>query len=219
MCRVGRFLVAFAIFIIGWYPVTTLAGARIDLRPAPPPNGAEYQVGDVFNVDVFMVDTGNPQGDINFRGLFLDFADSEGFSYPGMDATSGTQDDNQFRWVSPFDICACFPNLPGTSMVFPDVGPPWLPRLPDGGELLLGYLNVRLETVPATLDVMNDDEPDPTFGARADFGFGGLNDPVTTWRAYTGDITGGVHVIPEPASLALLTLTAAGTFMRIRSRS
>lgn len=198
----------------------TLAGARIDLRPAPPPNGAEYQVGDVFNVDVYMVDTGNPQGDICFRGLFLDFADSEGFSYPGVDSVLGTADDNRFEWNNPLGLGGGFPQLPQTSYVHTAMfcSPKLFITLPNDGEVRLGNLNVRLETETAILDIMNADEPDPNFGARADFGTGWPNDPVTTWRAYAGDITGGVLVIPEPASFALMILAAAGTFMRIRSR-
>ncbi|MBI4716178.1 MAG: hypothetical protein HY763_00060, partial [Planctomycetes bacterium] len=58
-------------------------GARIDLRPDPlmPPGG--YAPNTIINVEVFMVDTGNPQGDIPFLGIALDFADTAGtLSFP-----------------------------------------------------------------------------------------------------------------------------------------
>lgn len=199
---------------------TARAGARIDLRPEPPANGVSYQRYELVNVDVFMVDTGNPQGNIAFRGLFLDFEDSTSLSFPGADGWFGGMDDNEFDWNNPFGIGAEFPDLPRTSLVFPDV-PPWgLPTIPDGGELLLGQIMTRIDALPATLDVLNADAADPNLGGRADFGFGVPGDPVTTWRAFTGDITGGVLEIPEPATLIGMLVVSAALFPRrsVRAR-
>lgn len=194
---------------------TSFAGARIDLRPTPPPNGAEYQVGDIINIEAFLVDTGNPQGALSIRGMFLDFEDSSGVTYPGIDAIPGTDDDDQFHWYDPTGLAAVFPYLPRPSIGYPMVFPPFPPPLPPGGEMLMGDVNIRLETIPATLDVMNDDVADPNYGARIDFGFGGPGDPVTTWRAFNGDITGGVLVIPEPATFGLMVgIVAFGTLFK-----
>ena len=199
---------------------TTRAGARIDLRPEPPENGISYQRYERVNVDVVMVDTGNAQGDIAFRGLYLDFEDSTALSFPGPDGGFGGLDDNEFDWINPFGIGAEFPDLPRTSIVYTNV-PPWgLPTLPDGGELLLGQIMMRIDSLPATLDVLNADAADPNLGARADFGMGGPGDPVTTWRAFTGDITGGVLVIPEPATLiGMLVMAGILTTPRAATRA
>lgn len=197
------------------FATVSFAGARIDLRPTPPPNGADYQVGDIINVEAFLVDTGNPQGALGIRGIFLDFEDSSGLTYPGIDAIPGTDDDDQFHWYDPTGLAAVFPYLPRPSIGYPMVFPPFPPPLPPGGEMFMGDVNIRLESIPATLDVMNDDVSDPNYGARIDFGFGGPGDPVTTWRAFTGDLTGGVLIIPEPATFGLVAgIVAFGTLFK-----
>lgn len=183
---------------------TALAGARIDLRVPGHPGGGTPEFPQVFldpgnyTIEVFMVDTGNPQGDIYFRGLFLDASDTVGIT------TSPT-----FAWSNPFGIGATFPNLPNTSWVYPLASPilPFMNVLPDNGELLMGSMTITIQSGDwGTLDLVNAGEPSASFGAAAHFGFGGPSDPVTAWRAFTGDITGGrlgVN-IPEPSMFVLL---------------
>ena len=193
------------------FATITQGGMRIDLRPVGltvtpgnPPVVYPFQVGVPYNIDVYLVDTGNPTlGNIQFLGLFLDSADT------GGDVTAGPT----FNWMNPFGIGAVFPNLPNTSWVYPVPVPNPLFQivLPDNGEVFIGDLNVILTDDYGILDLVNNDNPDANFGARADFGWGSPNDPVTTWRAYTGEITGGRLVFdntPEPTSLILLSLGA-----------
>lgn len=181
-----------------------LAGARIDLRVAGYPSSGPPEFPQVFldpgtyTIDVYMVDTGNPQGDIYFRGLFLDASDTVGIT------TSPT-----FTWTNPFGIGAVFDDMPYTSWVYPLplYQPLFMNGLPDNGELLMGTLGITLQPGDVgVLDLLNANEPDVGFGARADFGYGGAGDPVTTWRAYNGDITGGKLGIniPEPSMIVLL---------------
>ncbi len=207
-----KFQIAF--FILATSPA--LAGARLDLRPTPsvPPGG--YQPGTDVRVDVFLIDTGNPQGNILLRGAFLDFSDSATtFTYLDPDGP-GPLWNGEFDWDNEFGFscgAAGCSMLPQASWVYPLPTPNSLFQItiPDGGEVLLGHLIVDVGTQGGVLDALNDDVADPNFGARVDFGFGGPNDPVTTWRAFNGDITGGVlelPVIPEPTSLVLITCAA-----------
>lgn len=69
-------------------------------------------------------------------------------------------------------------------------------RLPAVGALRLG--TIQGVTMPAAfgsyvLDVMNADLANANFGARLDFGFGQPGDPITTWRAFTGELSGGTY--------------------------
>lgn len=199
-----------AVFVV--ISSSALAGLRIDLRPIPPVPPGGYEPGTDVHVNVFLFDTGNPQGQIAFRGVFLDFSDSPPWggepgtlTYPNPDGTGN----GEFSWITPFSI---HPNpgfLPQTSWVYALQTPNPLFQIvmPDNGEVQLGSLLVDVGTQGGVLDATNRDNPDPIFGARVDFGFGGAGDPVTTWRAFTGDITGGVlelPVIPEPESCLLM---------------
>ncbi len=201
------------VFLISTITATSaFGGALIELRPNPPIPEFGYDLNQNITVDVFLVDTGNPQGDIQFRGVFLDSSDT------APQLTVGPQ----FNWVNPFTIGAVFPNLPLTSWVYP------LPLansmfqivLPNDGEVRLGDVNVNVGNTPGIykLDFSNGDSQDPAFGARADFGFGTAGDPVTTWRSFTGEITGGsIQIpvaIPEPTSLLLLAGGAIALFKR-----
>lgn len=188
-----------------------------------PPGG--YEPGTQVHVDVFMVDTGNFQGDIAFRGVFLDFADSSPeLTYPGPDGSFGTPDDNDYFWINPFEIGAVFPSLPRTSWVYPlSPLPLFMIVLPDNGSVQLGDINVVLPQSSGTyvLDVLNADDPSPQKGAEADFGFGSPNDPVTIWRAFNGDFADGtlaLSVVPEPGTFLLMLVLAAGWADRTASR-
>ncbi len=201
-----------------------LAGLMIDLRPV---QAGPYDCGTVIDVKVFLVDTGNPQGAIQLRSVFLDFTDSDSaFSYPDPDG-AGPLVSNQFSWINPFTVGAVFEDLPQTSRVYPlpTANPLFQITVPNDGEVQIGSLKVNVGhgfLVNRTLDVMNDDVADPNFGARVDFGFGGPGDPVTTWRAFDGQLTGGTEAIqitsPEPSSL-LLILTGAMCLIRKRNNT
>lgn len=192
-----------------------LAGMRIDLRADPPVPPGGYEPNSIVDLQVYYVDTGNPQGNILFRGLFLDFNDSPPwggapgtFTYLGGGSSPSPGGDLYFGWVNMFGI-GMLPPLPNTSWIYPlsTPNPLFQITLPDNGEVYAGHIYINVGTAGGTVDVTNDDVADPNWGARADFGFGGPNDPVTTWRAYTGELTGGVlelPVVPEPASVVMV---------------
>lgn len=225
MVRTSRIAVA----VMAVFAGSAWGGLRIDLRPenhdiAPgnPPT-ALVEPGELVNVDVWLVDTGNPQGDIRFRGVFLDFTQSDpGFLFPGPDAAMETADDNEFDWENPFGFEGGLPDLPNPSWIYTAMVPtPFQITLPDDGEVRIGEINVIMpgSHSPALLDLTNADNPDGNFGARVDFGFGGASDPVTTWRAFTGDITGGqLLFVPEPTSLVLLLAGCGVVARRKRGR-
>lgn len=210
----------------------TFAGARIDLRP----QGLTITPGDIpsvtvtpgqtLNLQAFIVDTGNPQGAIAFRGVFLDFTDTsssivEANVWGGTDGNLLTEGDNPilFEWINPFTVGKDFDPMPRVDWIYPlpTPSPLFQITLPDNGEIQLGSILVDVPSqLPAIIDVMNADVPNVFYGARVDFGFGGPNDPVTTWRAHTGELTGGqLLLIPEPATLLLFVV---GTFVALNTR-
>lgn len=181
-------------------------GMRIDLRPdglttIPGNPPSVTAMPGTYNVDVYYVDTDNPNmGNIAFRALFLDSADTTGLVLgQGMIWACG-------------GFCDPVP-FPNTSWVYPlpTPNPFFQITIPDGGEVFAGNFDVTVDADGGLLDLMNADNPDANFGARADFGFGGPGDPFTTWRAFTGEITGGRLAInvPEPTSLLLLMIGAS----------
>ncbi len=210
----------------------TFAGARIDLRP----QGLTTTPGDIpsvtvtpgqtLNLQAFIVDTGNPQGAIAFRGVFLDFTDTSssiveanGWAGPDGIFEDDLDNDGYFNWINPFTIPRFIPPLPYQSWVYPlpNPNPIFQIVLPDNGEIQLGSILVDVPSqLPAIIDVMNADAPSVFYGARVDFGFGGPNDPVTTWRAHTGELTGGqLLLVPEPATFLLFVV---GTFVALNTR-
>lgn len=200
---------------------TLNAGLRIDLRPV---QSGPYVQNQIVEVNAFLVDTGNPQGNIQLRGVFLDFTDSDpSYSYPDPDG-AGPLIAGEFSWINPFSLPLIPSLLPQVSWVYPlpTPNPLFQITVPDNGEVQVGSMKVNVGPlqggIPKFLDAMNDDVADPNFGARVDFGFGGPNDPVTTWRAFDGQLTGGVvemTPIPEPGCFVLLT---GGLMCLIRRR-
>ncbi len=200
-------------------PSTAFAGVRIDLRPTQPVPPGGYQPNADVQVDAFLVDTGNPQGNIMFRGIFLDFTDSSSsFTYLDPTVPGDIFGPNEFAWAMTWPLDSGFYNLPQTSWVYPlpTANPLFQYVLPNNGEVHLGHLILDVGATGGTLDALNDDVADANFGARVDFGFGGAGDPITTWRAFTGEVTGGVlelPVIPEPTTCLLLVLAASALFI------
>lgn len=199
-----------AVIILVAHSGAAWAGARIDLLAVPPMPEGGYGNNEIVRFDVYMVDTGNPQGNIPFRMLSLDFSDTSSelsFADPDED---GPLMAGQFHWTNPFGIGVTFNDLPYVRWVYPlDPNPLFQIVLPDNGDVYLGTVRVNTGTGTGnfTLDALNADDPDVGHGASAVFGFGGPGDPVTTWRAFDGEITGGsIQIpvaVPEPASLFL----------------
>ncbi len=215
----------FQIAFLALISSSAFAGLRIDLRPTPPVPPGGYQPGTDVQVDVFLIDTGNPQGNIPFRGVFLDFRVSPPwggtpgtFAYLDPDGP-GPLGAGDFALIDPLPIGMQWTSLPLVSWVYPlpTPNPLFQITMPNDAEVKVGHLIVDVGTQGGVLDALNDDVADPNFGARVDFGFGGVGDPVTTWRAFNGDITGGVlelPVVPEPTSCLLLAFGASALFVK-----
>lgn len=191
--------------------VNTWAGARIDLRAVPPMPEGGYGNNEIVRFDVYLVDTGNPQGAISFRELKLDFSDTASelsFADPDED---GPLMAGQFHWANPFGVNVTFNDMPQVSWIyaFDVTNPLFQITLPDNMDVYLGTVRVNTGGSSGlfTIDALNADDPDAGHGARALFGWGGQFDPVTFWHAFDGEITGGsIQVpvgVPEPASLLL----------------
>lgn len=215
----------------------SLAGARFDLRPSGVtviPGDPPYAVvtpGQVLDVNVFLVDTGNPQGNISFRGVFLDFTDTAPsiVDANGWDGTDGVfvNDPNTpqneladnpqvFNWPPSCDFGSCEDRmLPYPYWIYPLPVP--IPgfqiTMPDNGEVQLADIQIEVPSqLPAIIDIMNPDEQvtNPNLGAAVTFGFGGPGDPVINWTAANGNLTGGqLLLVPEPTTLLFLGFTGA----------
>ncbi len=168
------------------------AGARIDLRPKTPAPVEGYEPNTVVEIDVYLVDTGNPQGDIPLRLVQFDLRDTT----EGINAETETP---FFAWSSCFTrpgTCegpiSTFSFYPLTAWVYLDLTPSSFYSLPDDGESHLGQLTINVGSQGGMLDVMNADGSNPNLGAIISFGFGTEpEDPITDWRASTGELTGG----------------------------
>jgi hypothetical protein len=186
------------------------AGARIELRPDP--DLAVYEPHQVVRIHVYMVDTGNPQGDISFRGIQLDFTDT-------TDTITPLTTIHFFEWMKSLPGVGRETWYPITFWIWPLVTPMpmFMITLPDNGEVHLGYADMNIGPSGGMVDVLNADEPNINFGAFAVFGFGGPDDPVTTWRAFTGELVGEPLAlnVPEPSMLAIGVAIVGGCFVGI----
>ncbi len=159
------------------------ADIEIDLRPASP---GPYAPGEVVNVEAYFVDLDNGHPitgeDILFRGYQLDFTATD--SVLGLPA--------QMNLENPSGLNILFPDLPRPVLIWPlpNEIPAVMMTLPAGGEMLVGNLDVTVNET-GWLDVMNPVDND-NLGAWVVFGFGvDPDDPIITWRAFTGELTGG----------------------------
>ena len=83
----------------------------------------------------------------------------------------------------------------------------------DGSQVLIGAVDVTLPLADGayTLDVMNADESDPDLNAVVAFGFDLGDDPVTSWRAFDGNLTGGqVAINVGSAAISYVSSAPAG---------
>lgn len=186
------------------------AGAVIELIPEDP---GPYFGGETVEVDVYVTSS----LDHNLRLLQFDFT--------GTDAALSLEERFDFtpHGADGIILDICCPNLEFTSLVdgdgavvsfvyvgFVDLGGGFMLDLAADVPVNVGNIDVTLPADPGTylLDAATADDPDPNRGARIDFDFYS----PTTWRAYTGELTGGTyefHVIPEPSSAAIALLGAA----------
>ena len=220
------------------------AGAVIELVDPLNPMNAAYMGGETITVDYSVSDVADP-GRIHVRMLQFDMNESDPalvlnsfeFGYvsqaicrmvPSMCGSSHAA----FVDLADADgalvaaSCTVMGEDGMSQMVLPFEGAP----TPNTG---VGHLSLTLPAYVGPgedhymLDVMNvgafgpgHGTPDPTNnGARIKFGFGGA-DPMTTWTAPGGDLTGGmldITVIPEPATLVLLALGGVAALRRRRA--
>ena len=203
----SRNLVSIALLLVSASVVC--ADVMIDLRPDAP---APYEPGQAVNIEVYFVDdgTGHPitGNAIEPRGYQIDFSDT--------DAGIGLPSDMVL--VNPGGINIVFTVLPRPALIYPlpTPIPGLMPLFPAGGQMLIGSIDVTVNDA-GWLRVLSSDEWNPNYDAWLQFGYGlSDDDPVTTWRAYTGEITGGEIFLPEPVSLILLALGGLATLSGCR---
>lgn len=156
-----------------------------------PDNPGPYTGGESFTVDVWL------HSEVSLdRAIWvvqLDFSDSDGQLV--LDPTFT------------FDLSSS--GAPQDFEVHPELPIPWTAnrkeyacplcrlQLPEGGSLHIGSEGVNLPNIAGTyrLDVLNAQDPDETHGAQI------VDGGASLWRAFTGEITGGVYdfvVSPPP---------------------
>jgi hypothetical protein len=184
--------------------LTPLAHAGVTVEVVPDDPGP-YFGGESLGLDVWLYSEW-PE-DVWFRLVQLDFTDTD----PALDLDPAFMFDysslffGDAGWVEGSDDLP----VPWTENTLLVAHPAYFLALPAGGSLHIGSIGLGLPDEDGTyrLDVLNADEPDPTFGATLGFFVG----PVEEWRAYEGHITGGTYdfvVIPEPASLCFISIAA-----------
>lgn len=189
-------------------PATVHAGASIELIPE---QSGPYFGGETVEVGVFATS----DLDHRLRVLQLDFSASNSalllgdrfaFDYRGSDGVVVSMqiyyELSELHDEDGAVVAATYP-------LDVDLGPNFLIDLVPGVQVHLGDLDVTLPGAAGvyTLDAMNASEPDPAVGAMFEYDF----DTPTTWRAYSGELTGGTYdfvIVPEPASCLLLSAAA-----------
>ncbi len=196
-------------------PVTTFtdldafletAGVVVELVPDNP---GPYFGGESVTVDFWL--QSQEGADVELRTVAFDFSETDSaltldstFEFDLSSVTSGA-------------VYNVFAELPRPGIAFlPDflTPPGFLLVLPAIDPLHIGSLALELPSMPGLyqVDALNADQPD--------LGMGGARFLLTNgtdWRAFDGEITGGVFdfvVIPEPGTLSLLVLGAAWLFSR-----
>lgn len=174
----ARTVVAFAFLAIA-----SLARAEVKvLVELVPDNPGPYAVGESLSVDVWL------HSEVSFDSYLwvvqLDFSDSD--VQLVLDPTftfdlSSSMFPEEFREV--------YPELPipSAANTAEYICPECRLQLPAGGAIHIGSIGVNLPDEAATyrLDVLNVDDPDENHGAWV------LESGSRSWRAFTGEITGG----------------------------
>jgi hypothetical protein len=235
-----------AVLLAGIMPGFALAGARIDLVPR---GGLEFSPGSAVTIDFFL--TQDPGGRTRgLRFIQLDFTSTATtitlgprFHFtrlPGFDWPPGDRD----IYPAPNVVWDAYlgTNYPNRSHDDPYLEDwdqelmPWyyfMHVLEVEEPMRIGLLNVTLPSAPGRylIDAMHGESDSLELGAVVVFGFGlapNNKDPITVWRARTGELTVGAgyfqtnarglfefHPIPEPATAALL-LAGGAMFLHRR---
>lgn len=176
------------------------AGAIIDLVPSAAaskfnPCGA-YAAGEVVTIEVFIGQDPAATGRY-LRLMQLDFTTSDDEVVPS--AISWENTSNHFQHLD--DLGGSNKRYSNTfhgDLVTPDLGLDTTRQLllpGDGSMVKAGEFTLTMPGTPGdfTLNVLNAGSSDPDRGAQIRFGYSlSGTDPVTVWRADTGDLTGGL---------------------------
>jgi len=154
--------------------LATSAAAQVEVQLVPD-NPGPYAGGEAVTVEVIFQNRGDDLRSVST--IQIDFTDSD----PALNLAPN------FSFNIP----------PGGVFQTALPVPEWTSSSPSadliinaGASLSVGTIDLTVPRIDGCylLDVMNADEPDPAFGATIVF-FG-----PTTWRAFTGELTGGTHV-------------------------
>jgi hypothetical protein len=149
-----------------------------------------------------------PKGDDQLlRFIQLDFSQSD--PALGLEAPSMTWEFGERHYFEPAGqrpglLAAVYKGHP-EDPDNPDMGPnpDFQLLLPAAGSLKIGTFELSMPGTPGdyVLDVLNADDADVNHGAALGFGFGFTpDDPISMWRANSGDLTGDsvvLTVVPE----------------------
>jgi len=194
---------------------SVFAGARVDLVPD---QAGPYAFGDTIRVSVFLSRT-DPGADILLRSVLFDLEPTDvrltvvlPIIHPGsaaplpiafwdfgsMPSCANNASNCGYSHFVDDDLAGVAPGI--LSITYSGTSPSLTRqiRLPgDGTAIRIGVIDV---TIPAesgafVLDVLNPGSNNADRGGELRFGFGVQpDDPVTTWRAEFGEITGGTLI-------------------------
>lgn len=209
-----RVLQVTVLFVLGGVGIPAQASAILELTPDNP---GPYFGGESLTVDVWLHNT----DDVHhlLYHVQLDFTDTHA----------------ELMLGPTFDFDLRSSTAPEDFMIRPDLPVPWTQnwleydcdecrlQLPPNASLHLGNVPVVLPTAPGTflLDALNGDDPPHGGGWMDEPGALVVVDACYIWRAYNGDITGGVYhfeVVPEPVTLSMLLGGAVAMACRRRRR-
>lgn len=212
------------------------AGVVIELVPTPPPFAPwsdedrwAYGGGDYLTIQVFARLDNNGPDHIQVRSMQFDFSDTDHryfslypshahdapgapFTFWDFSSTAVCQDDpNRCGYLHDIDGLLTQDDLVRIEYLFPAAHSSIQMSLFRDHAVPIGLIETVSRNEPGEflLDLMNENDPDHSSGARITFGFGGPSDPMGEYSAYDGTITGGrvwVVDIPEPATIALLLI-------------